>query len=49
MKWTTKLFDEKVALTPGYHYDGVTGGDKWRQKVKDYMIGCCPDIRMMLD
>ena len=49
VKWITKLFDEKVALNVSYHYDGISGGDMWRHKVRDYLIGCYPEIGVMLD
>ena len=49
MKWNTKLFEDKVALDSNYHYDGISGGENWREKIRGYCIGCCPQSKAMLD
>ena len=49
MRWNSKLFDDKVALDMTYHWDGVKGGAAWREKVRGYIIGCCPPLKPLLD
>ena len=49
VKWNSKLFDDKVALDDKYHWDGVRGGAAWREKVRGYIIGCCPPLKPLLD
>ena len=49
IRWNSKLFDDKVGLDASYHWDGVKGGAAWRDKIRGYIIGCCPPIRPLLD
>ncbi len=49
MNWTTKLFEDKVALDASYQWDGAKGGHSWKREVRDYMIGRCPPIQVLLD
>ncbi len=44
-----KLFDDKVALSKEYSFDGTTGGDRWRVKLRGYWISRCPALMPMLD
>ena len=44
-----RLFDDKVALSDAYSFDGVKGGDPWRKKVRGYFISKCPELKPILD
>ena len=44
-----KLFDDKVALSAAYQYDGCNAGEHWRRKVRGYWIAKCPDLMPLLD
>jgi len=45
----TKLFDVKIAQSPEYQYHGLEGGMAWRQKVRNYLTGQCPDCDPLLN
>ena len=45
----SRLFDDKVALSPEYRYDGGDGGERWRRKVRSYWISKCPGLQPILD
>ena len=48
--WASRLFEDKVALDTNYHWDGSDkGGDSWRETLRGYFIGCCPEIQPLLD
>ena len=49
IRWNSKLFDDKVGLDMSYHWDGAKGGAAWRDKIRGYIIGCCPPLRPVLD
>ncbi len=38
-----------MALDPSYQWDGVKGGHSWKREVRDYMVGRCPPIQVLLD
>ncbi len=44
-----KLFDDKVALSAAYAYDGNTNGEHWRRKVRGYWVSKCPALLPILD
>ncbi len=44
-----KLFDDKVALSASYSYDGDNNGEHWRRKVRGYWISKCPALLPILD
>jgi hypothetical protein len=44
----SKLFDDKVAMSEDYRFDGVKGGDSWRKKVRGYFISKLPEMRPIL-
>ncbi len=44
-----RLFDKKMATLPEYQYNGATGGDIWRTKVRNYFVGRCPDVWPLLN
>ncbi len=44
-----KLFDDKIALSQEYTYNGTTGGQQWRRKVRGYFLAKCPDLQPLLD
>ena len=37
-----KVFDDKVALSEGYRYNGGAGGEKWRTKTLGYFVSKMP-------
>ena len=37
----SKLFDDKVALSNEYSYDGGDNGDHWLAKVRGYLVSKC--------
>ena len=39
-----RMFDEKIAVLQEFQYNGVSGGDKWRVKTRNYLVGKCPAI-----
>jgi len=45
----SQLFDHKVAQQPDFHYHGLEGGMAWRVKVRNYLVGKCPDCEVLLD
>ena len=45
----TKLFDVKIAQSPEYQYHGLEGGMAWRQKVRNYLTGQCPDCEPLFN
>ena len=45
----SKAFDDKVALSDKYTYDGLTGGAGWRKKVRGYWLSKCPELRPVLN
>ena len=45
----SRVFDDKVALSAAYTYDGTTGGEQWRRKVRGYWVAKCPGLRPILD
>ncbi len=49
VKWSSKLFDDRTALSDLYAFDGEKGGDAWRTRVRGYFIGCCPEMADWLD
>ena len=44
-----KLFDDKVALSNDYTFDGGAGGDKWRIKVEGYWIAKMPALLEVIE
>ena len=44
-----KLLDDKVALSPAYTYDGGSGGEHWRRKIRGYWVAKCPALLPLLD
>ncbi len=44
-----KLFDDKLALSSGFVYDGERHGEVWKRKVRGYWIAKCPDILPILN
>ena len=49
VRWSTKLFDDRTALSELYQFNGDSGGDQWRTRVRGYFIGCCPELADWLD
>ena len=45
----SKLFDVKIAQSPEYQYHGLEGGMAWRQKVRNYLAGQCPDCEALFN
>ena len=43
-----KLFDDKMALSNGFTYDGERNGEAWKRKIRGYWIAKCPDILPIL-
>jgi len=43
------LFDDKIALSDSYSFDGVKGGDTWRKRVRGYLISKRPELKPILD
>ena len=43
-----KNMDEKIAALADYQYNGIAGGDRWRVKVRNYMIGKRPEVLPVL-
>ena len=41
-------FTEKVATMKEYHCDGGSGGAKWRETIKLYLISKAPEIELVL-
>ena len=41
-------FTEKVATMKEYQYDGGSGGAKWRETIKPYLISKAPEIELVL-
>ncbi len=39
-----KLFDDKVAMSQDFSYAGGDGGDRWRMKVRGYLVSKCPAL-----
>ncbi len=44
-----KIFDDKVAISQDYAYQGGTGGEQWRVRVKGYWVSKCPALLDVLD
>ena len=44
-----RLFDDKVALSAGFGYDGEKHGETWKRKIRGYWISKCPDILPILN
>ena len=42
-------FDGKVVISQEYAYDGTTGGETWKKKVRGYWLAKCPDVQPLLD
>ncbi len=45
----SKLFDIKLAQQAEYQYHGIEGGMAWRQKIRNYFVGQCPDCEQLLN
>ena len=45
----SRLFDDKVAMSSDYCFDGVKSGDSWREKTRGYFISKCPEMRPILE
>ena len=43
-----RLFDDKIASSPLYAYDGVKDGEKWLKKTRGYFMTKCPDLKPIL-
>ena len=44
-----RLFDDKIAVSESYRYDGEKAGEAWRRRVRGYWISRCPDLLPILD
>ena len=44
-----KLFDDKIAVSEEYRYNGSDNGDRWRTKIRGYWISKCPTLIAVLD
>ncbi len=44
-----RIFDDKVALSAGFGYDGEKHGETWKRKIRGYWISKCPDILPILN
>ena len=44
-----RLFDDKIAISVGFTYDGEKHGEAWKRKVRGYWIAKCPDILPILN
>ena len=45
----SRLFDIKLAQQAEFQYHGVEGGMAWRQKIRNYFVGQCPDCEQLLN
>ena len=45
----SRMFDDRIAMSEAYQYDGTKNGDSWKRKVKSYWISKCPDALPLLD
>ena len=45
----SKLFDDRVAMSDDYRFDGVKGGDAWLKKIRGYFVSKCPEIKPILE
>ncbi len=43
-----KNLDEKIVALADYQYNGASGGDRWRVKVRNYLIGKRPELLPVL-
>ena len=48
MHESTNLFQEKVAQTPEFQYNGISGGQAWKVKTLNYLVGRCADAQALL-
>jgi hypothetical protein len=48
-KGMNRLFEGRVASSEDYAFNGETGGDKWRRKVKGYWTSKCLEIKPILE
>ena len=44
-----RLFDDKVAISQNYSYDGGSGGESWRVRTKGYWVAKCPALLPVLN
>ncbi len=44
-----RLFDDKIAISVGFTYDGEKHGEAWKRKVRGYWLAKCPDILPILN
>ncbi len=44
-----RIFDDTVALSEGYRYDGASGGAKWKKRVRGYWLSKLPDLQPILE
>ena len=44
-----RIFDDKVALSTSYAYDGSSHGEQWRRKVRGYWVSKCPALLPILN
>ena len=44
-----RLFDDKIAISAGFTYDGDKHGENWKRKVRGYWIAKCPDVLPILN
>ena len=45
----SKLFDDRVAMSDDYRFDGVKGGDAWLKKIRGYFVSKCHGIKPILE
>ena len=45
----SRLFEDKIALSSDYSFDGVKSGDSWRKKLRGYFISRLPEMLPILD
>ena len=45
----SRLFDDKIALSDSYSFDGVKGGDAWREKLRGYWVPKCSELKPTSD
>ena len=43
-----RFLEERVATSDGYAFNGETGGEAWRKKVRGHWASQCPELRPIL-
>ncbi len=49
LKDLNRIFDNKMAASSQFQYNGGKEGEKWKKKVRGYLVSQCSDIAPILD